>query len=123
MHDLLGIEVPFFADSADLVGEGDLEGVEGVVGIFDHHRQGGRGDLQRGVDAVVKRGDDAGGGGVVRADDGFRRVEKIVDGGAFAQEFGMDGESEPFAGGFAAFALEDGEAESSAIPGGWCCGG
>jgi len=97
-------------ESGELIYKGDLHGQEGVGGVFDQFRTGGGGGdehrelvrlwlanacgMGKGLlqDRGVQLAQDVGGEGLVRPDHDPVRVEGVVQGGAFAQEFGVRGD-------------------------------
>src|SRR5262249_55374047 len=104
----MAVHAQRFADRSDLVGKGHLQRVERVAGVLDHFGfldpdlQYGRG--QMGVEPAERRG----GVFVIRADQGERRVVEVVDRGAFAQEFRIDGHAEVTPRAFPRIDLEGG---------------
>ena len=93
-HDLVAVDARRLADRAHLVGETDLERVPDIVGVFDRRGGAAIDDETGGAVIRVEDFERVGGTRVHRANDRDLRIAKILDGGAFAQEFGVIAEAE-----------------------------
>ncbi|HXV75023.1 MAG TPA: hypothetical protein VD788_01800 [Candidatus Polarisedimenticolaceae bacterium] len=105
-HDRMRVDADGLADSPDLVGEGDLQRVEGVAGVLQH--LGGR---DRGADELARQVPEQLAQQILRtlsvdADDGERRAIVILDRRAFAEELGLKAEAEAHAGGHSGVLLD-----------------
>ena len=98
-HELMGIDFEFFADIPDLVGESDFEGVEAIAGILHEFGDLWGGDDEGGKDGGVEVAEEIGGPGAIGADESESGVGEVMDGGAFAKEFGIGDHGEIDIGG------------------------
>lgn len=107
--DLFDVSLSGLAEIGDGIDEGDLHGEEGIRGVLDDLRAFGGGEEERGRmgdragsgdgfgllvvlaggEGSVDEAEEIGSAGVVGADDYAVGVEKIGDGRAFAEEFGV----------------------------------
>ena len=92
VHDPLAVQPLGLGQAADLVGEGDLQSVPGVVGVLGHLSQ-----LRVGLDQWNPRprryrGDQVADRLVECANDYLGRLAVVADGRALAQELGVDGD-------------------------------
>ena len=99
IHELMGIDGEFFADIPDLIGESDFEGVEAIAGILHEFGDLWGGDDEGGEDGGIEVAEEIGGPGAIGADESESGVGEVMDGGAFAKEFGIGDHGEIDIGG------------------------
>ena len=99
IHELMGIDFEFFADIPDLIGESDFEGVEAIAGILHEFGDLWGGDDEGGEDGGIEVAEEIGGPGAIGADESESGVGEVMDGGAFAKEFGIGDHGEIDIGG------------------------
>jgi hypothetical protein len=96
-RDFLDVGADLFAEVRHLVDEGDLHGEEGVGGVLDQLRRAARGEQDRRLveeERAVELAHHLLGALVLGADDDAVRDLEVLDGGAFAQEFGVGDDGE-----------------------------
>ena len=106
LHHGVRVDAVGLADRAHLVGEADLERVEGVVGVLRHLGDRDRHAVDDAGKAVVERRHGVGRERVARADDGLRRIVEVAHRGALAQELRVHGDAEVVSGAQARGRLE-----------------
>src|SRR5581483_4911 len=93
----MAVDAEALAQVADLVREADLQRVPGVACVLHHLGDADARADQRRIDRLVQRDRSARVGRMVVAHERERRLAEIFQGGAFAQEFRVDRDTEPFA--------------------------
>ena len=99
--DLVGVDAVLLADISDIVNEADLGRKEAVVGVLDHLclLDAGVDDwraglLNQGVEDIVEH---LAGGLAIGSENDLVGIEKVVDGGSFAEELGVHRHMKVFA--------------------------
>ncbi len=96
-HDLARVDPQGLPQAADLVGEDNLDRVEGITGVLEHLRRADVGADKFARQVLEHRPDDVQGARRVAADHGERRIVIILDRAALAQELRLKGQAEAFA--------------------------
>ena len=107
VHHFATVDADCLGDVADLVGEGHFGGVPDVAGVLDHLGDGDVLTDDRRIELFVQRLQNVARGLVELADDGHWRLVVVGDGGAFAQELRVHGDTEIDTGFLARAVFED----------------
>ena len=93
-HDLVRVDAERLRDAADLVGEGDLERVEGVAAHLERFGHADTGHEEARVEVLEDLAHRVDRGFAVAADDGVRRMVVVADRTALAQELRLERQTE-----------------------------
>src|SRR5262252_9508161 len=94
----LGVYSGVLAERADLIGEGRLQGVERIASVLDHHCRINRNGKHRSGYPTEQVLEDRLGLGIVNAENGHWRIQKVPDGGSFPKKFGIGCDAKVFSG-------------------------